>query len=93
MNDEMRGWNCERKETTWTYRFCARRVIRCKNKLRRTNCYKFMGIVVLVIFWVAVGFAFFVIGAKTALSFAGLWAIGLLGTGALHIAPLFFPGL
>jgi len=49
-----------------------------------------MGLIVLVLFWVAVGFAFFVLGAKSALSFAGLWVTGLFVTGALHISPLFF---
>ena len=52
--------------------------------------FKFMALIVLIIFWVAVGFAFFVLGAKTALSFGGLWVLGVLLAGAIHLVPFFF---
>ena len=45
---------------------------------------------VLVLFWVAVGFAFYSLGAKTALTFIGLWVIGLFGAGYLHLDPYLF---
>lgn len=49
-----------------------------------------MALIILAVFWVGVGFAFFVLNAKTALTFAGLWIVGMLVMGALHISPYFF---
>lgn len=49
-----------------------------------------MGLFVLAVFWVSVGFAFFVLNAKTALTFAGLWLVGFAVVIGLHIQPLLF---
>jgi hypothetical protein len=49
-----------------------------------------MGILVLVVFWVAVVFAFCVVSPKTGLCFAGLWVLGLVILSAFHIAALLF---
>jgi hypothetical protein len=49
-----------------------------------------MGIFVLVIFWVAVVFAFSVLNSKTALCFAGLWLLGFATVSIFHVAPYFF---
>jgi hypothetical protein len=49
-----------------------------------------MGIFVLVVFWLAVIFAFSVLTPKTALCFAGLWVLGFVIAAVSHIAPYFF---
>lgn len=49
-----------------------------------------IAIAILVLFWVAVVFAFFVLNAKTALGFAGLWAVGLFVASFLHANPFVF---
>jgi hypothetical protein len=49
-----------------------------------------MGLFVLVVFWLAVIFAFTSISVKTSLCFAGLWVLGLVIVSISHIAPFFF---
>ncbi len=49
-----------------------------------------MGLAVLVLFWVAVGFSFFVLSAGTAMSFTAFWFLGVVVASNLHIAPYFF---
>jgi len=49
-----------------------------------------MGIFLLVIFWLAVIYAFSSLGAKAALFFAGLWVLGLIVVSVLHLNGLFF---
>jgi hypothetical protein len=44
----------------------------------------------LVAFWVGVGSAFSVLGARTALAFMGLWILGLAIVTLFHFQPLFF---
>jgi hypothetical protein len=49
-----------------------------------------MAFIVLGVFWASVVFAFFVLNAKTALIFIGLWVAGLLVANGIHLAPYFF---
>jgi hypothetical protein len=49
-----------------------------------------MGLFVLVIFWVAVIFAFSTLGVRAALCFAGLWVLGFAIVAIFHIVPYFF---
>lgn len=49
-----------------------------------------MGLFVLAVFWVSVGFAFFVLNAKTAFTFIGLWVVGLAVGIGLHLSPYIF---
>ena len=49
-----------------------------------------MGIIILVIFWVAVIFSISTLGSRTALIFAGLWLIGLVIDVVLHIGGFYF---
>lgn len=51
-----------------------------------------MGLLVMAVFWVSVGFAFFVLNAKTALMFIGLWVVGLAAGIGLHLSPFIFLG-
>ena len=56
----------------------------------RINFSSFMGTFVLVVFWLAVIFAFSVLTPKTAVCFAGLWVLGFIIAAISHIAPYFF---
>jgi hypothetical protein len=49
-----------------------------------------MGIFVLAIFRVSVGFAFFVLSKKTAVAFTALWVFGVYVTIVLRLIPWFF---
>jgi hypothetical protein len=45
---------------------------------------------VLVVFWVGIGFAFGVLGARSALAFIGLCILGIAIFALLHLQPYFF---
>jgi hypothetical protein len=45
---------------------------------------------VLVVFWVGVGFAFRVLGARSAIVFVGLWIFGIATVALFHLPPFVF---
>ena len=49
-----------------------------------------MSLLVLVIFWVGVCFAFRALGVRAALVFIALWIGGIVLSAAFHLQPFFF---
>ena len=49
-----------------------------------------VGLLVLVIFWVGVCFAFRALGVRAALVFIALWIGGIVLSAAFHLQPFFF---